>query len=144
MKTSQTKAQRVVNSLWGAGVYIVHEEDIDKLSAYLEKHLPQLLAEEYTEAVVKYVRGEELTGTEKQRSFHALSNLPVAITQLDVSPDFLEKVVYPKEKQWTLADLGEVLFGVRGDPKVYSREFPPPANGDYYTTDEIKEIVRTS
>ena len=144
MKTSQTKAQRVVNNLYGPGVYIVKDDDLDRLATYFEEVLSELLSPDYIEAVVKYIKGEELSGTEKQRNFHALSNLSIAITQVDSLPTFLQEVEYPEDKQWTLADLGEVLFGVRGDPKVYSREFSPPANGDFYTTEEVKAIVEMS
>lgn len=142
MKTTRTKCQEVVNELYGLGVYRVREEDIDPLTAHFENVFGDLLDPDYIEAMLKYLRGDDMEPMDKQRKFHALQNLKVAIEiHPEAYPDFLPVVEYP-DQLWSLADLAEVLYGMRGDPKVYHLDLPAPEEGRRYNTEEVRDIVK--
>ena len=141
MKTVRTKVQEIVNELFDFGVYVVRDEDLDRVVAHFDSVFRDLLDSEYADALVKYLRGETLDQMDGQRKFHGLANLKVSIgLHPEATPTFLPKAMYPAKK-WYLADLGEVLYGVRGDPKVYHLDLPAPENGRYYNVAEVKSIV---
>ena len=143
MKTTRTKCQEITNDLYGIGKYRVREEDIDPFVEHLEAIFKDLLDPEYASAMLKYIQGEEMDMMERQRKFHALQNLKVAIeVHPEATPTFLPEVEYP-DQAWSLADLAEVLYGVRGDPKVYHLDLPTPKDGRRYTTEEVRRIVKS-
>ena len=142
MKGVRTKAQELVDIVWGRGTYMVSEEDVDKVADHLEQLLPDVFAEEYVEAVVKDLRGQTMTAVDRQLKFHAMQNIKVAGAQFENRPpDFLKMVEYAEGREWSLSDLAEPLFGQRGDMKVYTLDLPLPENGETYTTREVRDIV---
>lgn len=142
MKTIRTKAQEVTAQLFGVGRYMVTEDDIPQLKEHLERVLLEVLADEYADVIVKYISGGKLSSVEKQRKFHGMRNAPVALQLLcDPQPHFLTQVDYSLDREWTLRDLAEAVFGSHGDTKIYSMDLPSPTNGKSYTTDEVLAIL---
>lgn len=143
MKLPRTKSQEVVNLLFGWGRYRVTEDSLVELNLHLSKVLPKVIGVEYATAVLDYMQGKQLGGVVKQRKFHVMQILPDAIVLYpEAEPKFLPRVIYPKDKQWSLADLAEALFGEKGDPKVYHLDLPAP-EGRNYTTEEVLRIVES-
>lgn len=141
MKSARTKAQEVVDVLWGPGQYLVSEQDVDKVASHVASVLTQMFAPEYVEALVKDIRNGGLSSVERQRKFHLMQNLPVASECITNSLPDLEKVDYSEDRQWSLGDLAEALFGQAGDMKIYNVDLPTPENKEFYTTEEVRRIV---
>lgn len=141
MKSERTKTQEIVDTIWGRGRYMVAEGDIENVASYLERLLSEVFAEDYVATIVKDLRGETLSSVERQIKFHAMRNLVVAGTRFaDRPPDFLTEVDYSEDREWTLADVSEALFGQHGDMKIYTIDLPEAETG-WYTTQEVRTIL---
>lgn len=141
MKSDRTKAQEVVNILFGYGNYIVKDEDVSRLAEHLDKVLSDLLDPKYASALVGYASGEDVTPMLNQLKFHAINNARVAVKMHpEAKPTFLGSPDMDKES-WSLAELGEVLYGVIGDSKVYNLGLSSPVDGKTYTREEVNSIL---
>lgn len=142
MKSTRTKAQELVDTIWGRGKYMVSEDDVGRVAEHLEKLLPEVFAEDYVMAIINSLRGEMLSPVDRQVKFHAMQNLVVAGAHFEDSPpDFLKMVEYNENREWSLSDVAEALFGQYGDMKIYTLDLPIPEDGRIYTTREVKVIV---
>jgi len=142
MKLPRTKAQEVVNTLFGRGKYIVAEGDIQSLIDHFHSTLLPLAGEEYADVLAKFLEGDPLNGVEVQRKFHFMRILqPLMESHPEVDPTFLTLVDYSPDRQWFLSDVAEALFGAQGDSKVYHLDLSTPSNGEYYTTLEVKAML---
>lgn len=144
MKGTRTKAQEIINELWGVGVYKVREEDLPKLVGHFKSILPELLEKKYLDVILAYFTGGDVGNLERQLKHHALQNLRKSIRFFpDAEPTFLERVELPDDGAWSKAALGEVLYGEYGDPKIYIADIPDPKDGKAYTKREVQEILTT-
>ena len=142
MKLPRTKAQEVVNTLFGRGKYVVKEEDIQGLIDHFHSTLLPLAGEEYADVLAKFLEGDPLNGVEVQRKFHLMRILqPLMESHPEVEPTFLVEVDYASDKHWSLADMAEAIFGAQGDSKIYHLDLATPDNKEYYTTLEVKSIL---
>lgn len=141
MKLPRTKAQEVVNTLFGRGKYAVTVEDIQSLIDHFDVVLGELVPDEYVEVLLKFLEGDPLIPVEVQRKFHLMRILqPLMESHPEVEPTFLTLVDYSKSREWALSDVAEAMYGLKGDSKVYHLDLPKPL-GDHYTTDEVKEML---
>lgn len=140
MKSTRTKYQELVAEYWGYGVYLVGEEDLPKLAQFFEQGFGRVLSHQYLTAMKKFLAGQQLAAYERQLKFYATNTLRTAFDRT-TPPDFLKRVSYPEGKRWALADVAEVLFGQRGDTRIYRVDDLPEAGDGHYSTAEVKEIV---
>jgi len=145
VKSTRTKAQELVNALWGPGRFMVKAEDVPQLAEYLRTALSAVFAEEYVSAIARDLSGTALSSVDKQRRFHLIQNLDSARDCMSAPPpEFLQCVDYSEDRLWTLADMSEALFGQHGNVRVYTMDIPKPENGSAYTTEEVKGIADDS
>lgn len=140
MKLSRTKVQDLVTSLYGLR-WVIKDSDVEKLIEHFQEHLPKMLRQNYVDVIIQHLKNEEPTGSDRQMRFHATKFLKGVLERYpELEPTFLEEIDLPPDKKWTRADIAEVFYGVRGDPKVYYKTFPDP-EGDKYTTAEVQKII---
>lgn len=138
MKQTETKLQEMVNKLFGYGQFIVTKDKEEQLLEHFSRFLPQLT--DASDVILAFLRGEVLSKYAIQRKFHALRNLRVSIKlHPEFAPDFLERVEL-SEQQWTLSMLSQVFFG-GNEAQIRRLDLPEPANGETYSTDEVKNII---